>query len=414
MVTQHGGEDEWRSFGLRDLPEMSGREPAVVPEVLAPLVDERIAGVRQPFVGVTTDGQPRSGLRSVDVPRVDTRPIVDAASAFLESLSPELRARATFPLRAAEWRQWINVHMYYFRHGVMLEDLAPESRELALALLRATLSARGFDQARAILTINGLIADLSGHHESFGEWLYFVSVFGSPGDGEPWGWQIDGHHLCLNVLVLDDRIVATPSFMGSEPRSVREGPHAGLSLFDPEESTGLALVRSLDDDQVTRAVIRPSIRSADLPRSLMNPFDGRMQAGSAHDNAVLPHEGVAGADLSDAQRRLLLELTGAYVGWLADDHAAVRMSEVAAHLDETWFSWSGGTGDDSAFYYRVHSPVILIEFDHHAGVVFDTPEPTRHHVHTLVRTPNGGDYGVDLLDLHYQQFDHGSPRPPGR
>ena len=131
-----------------------------------------------------------------------------------------------------------------------------------------------------------------------------------------------------------------------------------------------------------------------------------MQAGAFHDNAVLPYQGVAGSAMSDGQRRVLLALAGSYVGWNADRHAEVRLSEVAAHLDETWFSWYGGYDDESPFYYRVHSPVILIEFDHHPGVVFDNEVPTRHHVHTLVRTPNGGDYGTDLLRQHYERFDH--------
>jgi hypothetical protein len=51
---------------------------------------------------------------------------------------------------------------------------------------------------------------------------------------------------------------------------------------------------------------------------------------------------------------------------------------------------------------------VLIEFDHHKGVVFDTAAPTRNHIHTLVRTPNGGDYGVDLLARHYAAAH---PRP---
>ena len=85
----------------------------------------------------------------------------------------------------------------------------------------------------------------------------------------------------------------------------------------------------------------------------------------------------------------------------------MRHTEVEAHLDETWFSWYGGTDDESPFYYRVHSPVILIEFDHHPGVAFDNEVPSRHHVHTVVRTPNGGDYGTDLLRQHHEQFDHG-------
>ena len=112
-----------------------------------------------------------------------------------------------------------------------------------------------------------------------------------------------------------------------------------------------------------------------------------MQAGAFHDNLVAPYQGVAGLDLTDAQRRLLLDLVGTYVGWAGDEHAAAKLSEVASHLDETWFSWYGGTSDDSPFYYRVHSPVVLVEFDHHPGVVFDNEAPTRLHVHTVVRTP---------------------------
>jgi hypothetical protein len=117
--------------------------------------------------------------------------------------------------------------------------------------------------------------------------------------------------------------------------------------------------------------------------------------------------------MTDPQRRILLALASTYVGWSEDDHAAVKITEVAAHLDETWFSWYGGTADDSPFYYRVHSPVILIEFDHHPGVAFDNEVPTRHHVHTVVRTPHGGDYGTDLLREHHERFDHrhGDHRP---
>ena len=90
----------------------------------------------------------------------------------------------------------------------------------------------------------------------------------------------------------------------------------------------------------------------------------------------------------------------------ADEHAEVKMEEVIAHLDDTWFSWLGGIDDESVFYYRVHSPVVLIEFDHHPGVVCDISKPNRHHVHTLMRTPNGGDYGVDLLRQHHARYDH--------
>ena len=82
------------------------------------------------------------------------------------------------------------------------------------------------------------------------------------------------------------------------------------------------------------------------------------------------------------------------------------MREVEAHLDETYFAWMGSTDAEGPFYYRVQSPVVLIEFDHHPGVVFDNRVPSRNHIHTVVRTPNAGDYGVDLLRQHHDRFDH--------
>jgi len=377
------------------------------PAPILEIVEQRAAELRWPFRGVTTDGAVRPGLRSLDGPSVSTRPIADAANAFLEALTPEQRQRCTFAIDATQWRTWLNVHMNHFRHGLMLEDLAPQVRELALGMLRATLSARGFDHARSIMRLNQLLAELTGDHEAFGEWPYFVSIFGDAGGEAPWGWQIDGHHLCLNTVVFDGRIAMTPAFMGAEPRRVSTGPYGGISLFDAEEERGLDLIRAFDSEQRGRAIVYGSLHPDDIPVHLQNLFDGRIQAGAFHDNAVLPYQGVAGGEMTDGQRRLLLALAGTYVGWCADGHAAVRLHEVEAHLDETWFSWYGGIDDDSPFYYRVHSPVILVEFDHHPGVVFDNDVPTRHHVHTVVRTPHGGDYGADLLGEHHARFDHG-------
>jgi hypothetical protein len=50
--------------------------------------------------------------------------------------------------------------------------------------------------------------------------------------------------------------------------------------------------------------------------------------------------------------------------------------------------------------------VILIEFDHQPGIAFDTDEPTRAHIHTVIRTPNGNDYGMDYLRQHHERYDH--------
>jgi hypothetical protein len=94
-------------------------------------------------------------------------------------------------------------------------------------------------------------------------------------------------------------------------------------------------------------------------------------------------------------------------------HAKVKMDEVRRHLDNTWFAWIGGMEATSVFYYRIHSPVILIEFDHQLPVGLrhlarDPRAPDREQVHCVVRTPNGNDYGKDLLRQHYQRYRHGA------
>ncbi|MFE9687917.1 DUF3500 domain-containing protein, partial [Streptomyces sp. NPDC006285] len=116
------------------------------------------------------------------------------------------------------------------------------------------------------------------------------------------------------------------------------------------------------------------------------------------------------------QRTALLDLVRVYVGYMDDGHAKVKMAEVEEHLDETYFYWLGKAKDTSAFYYRVHSPVVLIEYDAQAPLAYGNKSsgggmggpggtPTQQHIHTIIRTPNGNDYGVDLLKLHLEN-DH--------
>jgi hypothetical protein len=86
------------------------------------------------------------------------------------------------------------------------------------------------------------------------------------------------------------------------------------------------------------------------------------------------------------------------------------MADVEKHLDETFFAWIGGVTENAVFYYRIHSPVILIEFDHQMPVgtrhLYPAQIPTRQHIHVVVRTPNGNDYGKDLLRQHLEAHPH--------
>ena len=401
---------DWTDLGVRARPARSARSRVVSEPPIQGVIDALVAECNDllavPLRGITTDGDIVAGLFGSRRGTVDSAPLVDAALAFLDSLTVADRASASFPLGADERRSWFNVHPNLFRHGVMLEALSTAQRELGLGLLRATLSTRGFSQARDVMRLNEVLAIATGRPDEFGEWPYFVSIFGTPSPDAPWGWQLDGHHLNVNCFVLGDDLVVTPTFMGSEPCKVTSGPFAGTEVFGAEQQVGIDLIRSLDASRHETAVLYPSIMPGTLPAHLEHWVDGRMQAGAFKDNAVLAYQGLRADAMTDAQRRLLRNAIDTYVGWARDDHAAVRAADVDAHLDETWFAWFGGTGDEDPFYYRIHSPVVLVEFDHHPGVVFDNREPSHHHIHTIVRTPNGGDYGADLLARHHAAHDH--------
>ena len=234
---------------------------------------------------------------------VSTAPIVEAADGFLASLDDAQRDAVTFPVDADEWRTWCNVHIYLWRHGLLLEDLAAEPRAAALDLVRASLSARGFGDVRDVMRVNEVLREITGSDDQYGEWMFFLSIFGTPSTTEPWGWQLDGHHLNLHCFVLGDQMVLTPAFLGAEPCHVVSGPHAGLRVFDAEERRGLAVVRSLSAEQAGRAILHPSILSTDLPPERTVPIDGQMMACAFQDNRRMEYEGLRADAMTDGQRR---------------------------------------------------------------------------------------------------------------
>lgn len=349
-------------------------------------------GLAEPFKGVTANGAPLFGLFPIESPGVSTDAVVSAARSYLSALSAEQKAGTTFPVDDPEWRKWMNQH-FYVRQGVSFEELSDEQREAAFGLLKASLSAKGLKLTRDIMRLNHTLGELNDNNfEEYGEWLYWITVMGEPSATEPWGWQLDGHHAVINYFVLGDQVVMSPVFFGSEPVVAESGKSAGTEVLQAEQDRGLAMLRSLRDAQRQMAIIDVS-------------KDGNDNLGEAFkDNIDLENVGIPGALLDSEQRSELLALVELYVGNLRDSHAEVKMEEVETHLDDTYFAWIGGTGDDSVYYYRIFSPVILIEFDHQKPANLKhlyPPEPNRQHIHTVVRTPNGNDYGKDLLRQHY-------------
>jgi Protein of unknown function (DUF3500) len=368
-------------------------------ELLRLSIAAETPGLAEPFKGITTNGQIEPGLFTIRSTGVSTAPVKRAADAFLAGLTQAQRDKTVFGVDDPEWRKWMN-QSFYARQGVSFLEMTDRQRELGFALLRASLSAKGVRQTRDIMRLNHTLAELNdGNLDEYGEWRYYITVMGKPSATEPWGWQFDGHHAIINYFVLGDQVVMTPFFAGSEPVIARAGKYKGTSILQDEQTKGLAMVGGLDEAQRKKAILKFS-KTGD--ENLTEAWK---------DNVVLDYAGIRAPDLSDAQRRQLVDLIALYVDNMDDGHARVKMEEVRAHLDRTWFAWIGRLDPGSVFYYRIHSPVILIEFDHQRPVglrhlVDDPTVPTLEHVHTVVRTPNGNDYGKDILRQHYLRFPH--------
>ena len=354
------------------------------------------ASLKEPFRGVVANKKIETGLFEIESSGVSTKPVVDAANALLDGLSPEQRAKTEYSVDDIEWRSWDNRH-FYKRQGVGFDEMDEAQRKLAFGLLEASLSAKGLKLSKDIMKLNGTLAELADNFEEYGEWLYWITIMGEPSETEPWGWQIDGHHLIINYFVLGDQVVMSPVFVGSEPVHATIGKFKGTIVMQEEQNKGLAFMRSLTPDQQKEATLA----------TLKDQNNALAQAYK--DNLDLDYAGLQGSKLTEAQTAGLLEVVASFVGNMDDGHAKVKLNEVKRHLDRTWFAWVGGTDDNSVFYYRVHSPVLLIEFDHERRVApFSSASPTRDHIHAVLRTPNGNDYGKDLLRLHIEQHhaDH--------
>ncbi len=359
-----------------------------------------------PFAGLTTDGHVQPGLFSLQDEDAPTPAMIAAATDLLRRLTPAQRSATRFPVDSQLWRHWQNTELYVEHHGLRLDEVDASIQAAVMAVVRTSLSAKGYDVARDVMRLNRFLGDLVGGPQVLGEWAYIFCLFGDPSKSEPWGWQLFGHHLCLNCFVIGRQMVLTPCFFGAEPNYADTGPFAGTRLFQDEERAGLALMRSLPAQQQNQAIVAHSMMGGDLPEGRRHFADNLHLGGAYQDNRIVPYEGLRASELSVLQRRDLMDLVAAYVAPLPSGPLAARLAEVERHLDETHFCWIGGFAEESPFYYRIQSPVIFIEFDHHAGVFLTNPEPAKFHVHTIVRTPNGNDYGIDLLRLHYQHAPH--------
>ncbi|PYX67842.1 MAG: hypothetical protein DMG78_26780 [Acidobacteria bacterium] len=379
--------------------QQQSRNPSEIAEQFRKMSEDyEKEGLAAPFKGITTSGDVMPGLFEIKPAGVSTEPVRNAAVAFIETLNPVQLARTMYPVDDLEWRKWMNQH-FYARQGVSFADMTDRQREAAFGLIRASLSSQGFELTRNIMRLNETLAELAEDHDFLGEWLYYIQIYGKPSATDPWGWKLEGHHAIINYFVLGDQVVMTPLFIGSEPVKAPSGKYKGIEILQKEQNDGLEMLKALPEAQRKKAILEFSKTGNN---NLTEAFK---------DNVVIDYAGLRTNELAAPTRQRLRDLIHLYVSNMDEGHARVKMDEVDRHLENTWFTWIGGAQPDSVFYYRVQSPVVLIEFDHQRPAnlrkfAADPTKPTRQHIHCVVRTPNGNDYGKDLLRQHYLAQPH--------
>jgi len=351
------------------------------------------------FLGIRSTKGIQSGLFNINKSGIDTAPIVNAANNYLNTLSMPEKIRTQFAIDDPEWRKWFNVdNGIYVRQGLSLKEMSVEQRTAAREILNVSLSAKGLELSQNIMKTDKTLSEINNNAEHLDEDLYFITIMGVPSATEPWGWQIDGHHLVINFFILGDQVVMTPTFLGAEPAITTTGKYKGNEVLQDEQNLGLSFMNSLSPKEQKKAIVEH------------DKTEDNMVAAAHKDNLVLDYVGLNAKEIGDEKQKELIALISLYVGNVNDEHARVKMNEVIEHINETWFSWVGGVDSDSVFYYRIHSPVILIEFDHQRPVgtsrLNNSKIPIKDHIHIIIRTPNGNDYGKDLLKQHLNNHKH--------
>lgn len=306
--------------------------------------------------------------------------MAETAKAFLASLDPEQRARATFQFQDEERFDWHYIPKE--RKGLPLKDMNSAQKHLAQALLSAGLSQRGYIKAVSIMSLDEILRVLeNGTGPVRDPDRYFFSIFGEPSEKGIWGYRVEGHHVSQNFTIVNGKVLAAPSFFGANPAEVREGPRKGLRVLAREEDLGRAFIQSLTAEQKKTAIV-----SADAPGEILT---GPMRKAALTGQP----SGIAASKLTAQQRETLQNLLDEYCNNLPEEVAQVREDQIKKAAGNLYFAWAGGEQVGQPHYYRIQSAAFLIEYD-------DTQNGANH-IHTVWRDFDG-DFGLDLLKEHYQ------------
>ncbi len=321
--------------------------------------------------------------------------MVTAATAFLDSLTPEQRPLVMFPLDSSERTHFNFIPDEAFpRNGIQMKALTPAQRKLVHTLLQTGLSQRGYMTYNGIMELETVLKAVEEAERRGGASAaaaatpqfardplhYHISMFGTPAADTLWGWRLEGHHVSLNYTVLRGRLVrAAPTFAGTNPAEVRDGRQKGLRILGEQEDAARAFLKSLTPEQQKTAII-----------------DGVAPTDIVSGNKVtvdpLAPAGIQAKTLEPETRLALLAVVRTFAGLMADEIATERIGRIySAGLDNLWFAWAGGIERGEKHYFRIQGPTFLVEFDN--------TQNDGNHVHSVWRDYTG-DFGADLLREH--------------
>lgn len=316
----------------------------------------------------------------------------EAARAFVSTLSDDQKKEAAFAFDHEERYSWFFTPVP--RKGLTMKRMTPPQREAAMALLRSGLSDEGYRKATEIMDTENVLRVIEKRPENDTRRdpdNYFVTIFGDHDGENPWGWRFEGHHISVQFSSLTGQVVGTtPLFFGSNPGEVRaEVPQKGRQILRRETEQAFALLATLTPDQRKLAILAPQAFTEVVTSNNRTASLERM-------------DGLALSQMTAQQRPMFMELLETYLNNYHVTLAKQQFDKLQkSGMDSLRFAWAGDLtpqlGDGKGWYYRIHGPTILIEYDN--------SQNNANHVHTVVRDLTN-DFGEDMLKAHYEKKKH--------
>lgn len=298
-----------------------------------------------------------------------------AANALLKSLDEDLRKRIVHDIDSRERREWTNLPAPQNAGGVRLGDMNEKQVKATCDLLASLMSQQGYQKMVGIMLADDQLLNRGRARPGFGTENFSIVIFGEPSETKPWGIQLDGHHVGVNIAVEGEKYSMSPSFIGTQPQSFEL---AGKTIrpLTGEIDEAYTLVNSLSDPQRKKAVVRDS--------------RGQIIAGPGNDTAKLEKTGLSCSELTDKQKEMLFGLVTHWVKNMPEAQAEIRMKQIREEIDQAWFEWNGQTEVGSDISYRIHCPSLIIEY-----ACQSLGGDPQQHLHTMYRDPTN-EYGLQL------------------